>query len=116
MAPFVHLHVHSDYSFGKGSSKIKDLVARAKELGMPALALTDFSNMHGALQFSKEAAGAGIQPIIGAKVFVDAPLPKGQRVAGSLQLLAQSEIGYRNLCTIVETAWLPQARSDGSEA
>jgi DNA polymerase-3 subunit alpha len=62
---FVHLHVHSTYSILDGFSQIKPLVARAKQLGMPALALTDHGTMYGAVEFFKTATKAGIKPIIG---------------------------------------------------
>ena len=95
--PFVHLRVHSDYSLGNGTSKVKDLVQRAKDLRQPALALTDAKNLHGAMQFSKAAIGAGIQPIVGVHIDVKVG-DKGKK--GSLLLLAQDEVGYANICKI----------------
>ena len=67
---FVHLHVHSDYSLLDGAAKIGNLIKRAKELGMTALALTDHGNMFGAIEFYKEAKKHGIKPIIGCEVYV----------------------------------------------
>jgi len=95
--PFVHLRVHSDYSLGSGTSKAKDLIERAKRLGQPALALTDIRNLHGAMQFSKAAVAAGIQPIIGVQIDIKVG-DKGRK--GSILLFAQNETGYANLCRI----------------
>ncbi|MDP2649706.1 MAG: PHP domain-containing protein, partial [bacterium] len=65
MSDFVHLHNHSEFSLLDGLSKIKDMVARAKELGMRAIAITDHGNMYGAIKFYKECLEQGIKPIIG---------------------------------------------------
>ena len=69
---FVHLHVHSDFSLLDASAKINDLVSRAKELGMDALALTDHGNMFGVLRFEQACRKAGIKPIIGCEFYVAA--------------------------------------------
>lgn len=63
---FAHLRVHSDYSLGKGASKVKDLVKRAAAANQPAMALVDELNLHGAMEFAKEAMGLGVQPLTGA--------------------------------------------------
>ncbi|WP_041433028.1 DNA polymerase III subunit alpha [Syntrophothermus lipocalidus] len=99
---FVHLHVHSCFSFLDGGSSIKSLVDRAAESGMPALALTDHDNLCGAVQFKLEAQKAGIKPIQGVEV----------TVAGGyhLTLLAEDEEGYRNLCRILTKAHLDNPR------
>src|SRR5437870_13906060 len=68
--PFVHLHSHSHYSLLDGASEIGTLVKRAKELGMNGLALTDHGNLHGALEFYKQAKDAGINPIIGYEAYI----------------------------------------------
>uniref|UniRef100_UPI00402AE392 PHP domain-containing protein n=1 Tax=Veillonella magna TaxID=464322 RepID=UPI00402AE392 len=70
MRPFVHLHGHTEYSLTDGISRLPELVARAKELEMPALAVTDHGNMYAAVYFYKEAKKAGIKPIIGCEVYV----------------------------------------------
>ncbi len=70
MPEFVHLHVHTQYSILDGASPIAGVVARAKELGMPALAITDHGNMFGAREFHEAATKAGIKPIIGCEVYV----------------------------------------------
>ena len=82
--PFVHLHCHSHYSLLDGASPIKGLVARAKELGMNALALTDHGNLYGALEFYKACKDAGVNPVLGYEAYVapgsrfeKTPLPAG---------------------------------------
>ena len=70
MRPFVHLHSHSEYSLIDGISRLPQMVSRAKELNMPALALTDHGNMYGAIYFYKEAVAQGIKPILGCEVYV----------------------------------------------
>ena len=67
---FTHLHVHTEYSLLDGSAKIKELVKRAKELGMKALAITDHGVMYGAIDFYKACLAEGIKPIIGCEVYV----------------------------------------------
>ena len=69
MKPFVHLHSHTEYSLQDGISRLPQMVARAKELNMPALAITDHGNMCGAIYFYKEAKSAGIKPIISLKSY-----------------------------------------------
>ncbi len=68
MADFVHLHNHSEYSLLDGLSKIPDIVARTKSLGMKSIAITDHGNMYGAIKFYKECIEQGIKPIIGAEI------------------------------------------------
>ena len=67
---FVHLHTHSHYSLLDGLAKIDDLIDRAKELGMEALALTDHGNLYGAIEFYEKAKKAGLKPIIGVEAYV----------------------------------------------
>lgn len=103
---FVHLHVHSHYSLLDGMAKIGELVNRAKELGMPALALTDHGNMYGAIEFYEKARGAGIKPIIGCEIYLtDNHKEKNQVKDGEkyrhLVLLARNQTGYCNLLKIV---------------
>lgn len=98
---FVHLHVHTNYSINDGLSKIKNLVKRAKELGMKSLAITEHGNMFSAVAFYKECKKAGIKPIIGMEAYV---CPQGMeakvRENRHMVLLAKDEIGYKNLVKI----------------
>jgi len=108
---FVHLHVHSHYSLLDGMAKIGELVKKAKELGMPALALTDHGVMYGAVEFYEKAKEAGIKPIIGVEIYLTSNHKergnggngKGDR-PNHLVLLAKNEEGYRNLLKIVSIA------------
>ena len=108
---FVHLHVHSHYSLLDGMAKIGELVKRAKELDMPALALTDHGNMYGAIEFYEKAKDAGIKPIVGAEIYLtENRRERGEHGKGEkpfhLVLLAKNKEGYRNLLKIVSTAHL----------
>ncbi|MFC2010225.1 DNA polymerase III subunit alpha [Chloroflexota bacterium] len=107
---FTHLHVHTEYSLLDGMCRIPQLVARAKELGMDSLALTDHGVMYGAIQFYLAAREAGIKPIIGCEVYV-APDSHTDRNAGGkrnyhLILLAKNQAGYRNLIKLTTEAHL----------
>lgn len=103
---FVHLHTHSHYSLLDGLSKVPDLVKRAKELGMPALALTDHGSMYGAIEFYQECKKVGIKPIIGVEAYM-AERSRHDREPGidskryHLTLLAKNIAGYRNLMKLV---------------
>ena len=107
---FTHLHVHTEYSLLDGSSKIKELVHRAKELGMDSLAITDHGVMYGAIEFYKAALAEGINPILGCEVYVapgsrfDREVAKGAEDDSRyhhLVLLAENDEGYQNLVKIV---------------
>ena len=76
---FAHLHVHTEFSLLDGSSKIKEITARAKELGMNSLAITDHGVMYGAIDFYRAANANGIKPIIGCEVYVQDLLKKQGR-------------------------------------
>lgn len=108
---FVHLHNHTEFSLLDGSSRIKAIVKRAKELAMPAIAITDHGNMYGIIDFYKECKNNGIKPLIGCEVYV-APRERTQRDPGfdsyqyHLVLLAQNQIGYQNLIALVSNAYL----------
>ncbi|MDY3983380.1 MAG: DNA polymerase III subunit alpha [Veillonellaceae bacterium] len=110
MKPFVHLHTHTEYSLLDGISRLPDMVARAKELNMPALAITDHGNMCGAVYFYKEAVKAGIKPIIGCEVYVTLgsrlEKPEGSKRdrLKHLILLAETQEGYENIVKIVSKA------------
>ncbi|MGE5397457.1 MAG: DNA polymerase III subunit alpha, partial [Chitinophagales bacterium] len=110
MNPFVHLHVHSEYSLLDGAVRIKDLVRKAAELEMPAVALTDHGVMYGVVDFYKEARKAGIKPIIGFEAYV-ARRNRMDRVPGldddqfHMVLLAANQKGYRNLMQLCSRAF-----------
>lgn len=70
MADFVHLHNHSEYSLLDGLSKVKNMISRAKELDMKALAITDHGNMYGTIKFYQECLEQGIKPIIGCEIYI----------------------------------------------
>ncbi|MBM6826166.1 DNA polymerase III subunit alpha [Mordavella massiliensis] len=105
---FVHLHVHTEYSLLDGSNKIKECVARVKELGMDSVAITDHGVMYGVIDFYRAAKAAGIRPILGCEVYV-APGSRFDKEAGAgkddryyhLVLLAENDLGYHNLMKIV---------------
>jgi DNA polymerase-3 subunit alpha len=105
-APFVHLHVHSEYSILDGACRIPDLVARAAELEMPAVSLTDHGSMAGAVQLFKAARGTGVKPLVGCEVYVTddrRALTKGN---AHLTLLAADEAGYANLIKLSSLGYL----------
>jgi DNA polymerase-3 subunit alpha len=106
---FVHLHTHTHYSFLQGLGTPKKLVARAKELGMPAVAMTDAGNLYGAFEFYKYAKEAGIKPIIGVE-FTLASKGRGNKDKDNhtyqLVLLAKNIEGYRNLIQLVTQSYL----------
>ncbi len=106
---FVHLHVHSEYSLLDGFSKVKKLVKRAKEMEMPALALTDHGTMFGVIDFYNAATAAGIKPIIGMEAYLAARSmqerdPQEDKKSTHLLLLAENETGYKNLLQIASAA------------
>ena len=105
---FTHLHVHTEYSLLDGASKIPELVAYAKELGMDSLAITDHGAMYGAVEFYQECTKAGIKPIIGCEVYLakGSHLEKNNRGMYHLILLAENDTGYHNLMKIVSIGQL----------
>jgi len=107
---FTHLHVHTEYSLLDGSSKIKELAVRAKELGMDSMAITDHGAMYGVIDFYRAAREAGIKPILGCEVYV-APGSRFDRenVHGEdryYHLLAENNEGYQNLMKIVSKGYV----------
>ena len=108
---FTHLHVHSHYSLLDGLAKIDDLLKRAKELGMEALALTDHGALYGAVEFFQKAKKEGIKPIIGCEIYV-ASGDMSDKTPGShnrryhLTLLVKNKTGYKNLVQLVTRAQL----------
>ena len=96
MDPFVHLHVHTEYSLFDGISRIPDLVSYVKSLGQPALAITDHGVMYGAVYLYKECVKQGIKPIIGCEVYVTQgsrfeKSGSGREKLGHLVLLAETD-------------------------
>ena len=109
---FVHLHVHSEYSLLDGACKISDLVEKAVQLKMSALALTDHGNMFGAIEFYEAAKSRGIKPILGYEAYVaqrsrfDKESKNGKETLGHITLLAENNEGYRNLLKLTTSAYL----------
>ncbi len=112
MQNFIHLHVHSQYSILDGAAKIGNLVAKAKELQMPALALTDHGSMFGIKKFFDECKAHEIKPILGCEVYVapgdrrEKNALKGEKSNYHLIILAKNITGYRNLMKLVSLAWI----------
>ena len=110
---FTHLHVHTEYSLLDGSNKIKEYVARVKELGMNSAAITDHGVMYGVIDFYRAAKAAGIKPILGCEVYV-APGSRFDKTSGGNQddryyhlvLLAENQKGYENLTKIVSKGFV----------
>lgn len=114
VSDFVHLHLHTEYSTLDGAVRIKDLMARAVELGMPAVAMTDHGNIFGAIEFYQKARQKGIKPIIGCEMYLTPPgvsmqarkkLP-GERKTSHLTVLAQNATGFANLTKLVSAGHL----------
>ncbi|TVQ28449.1 MAG: DNA polymerase III subunit alpha [Wenzhouxiangella sp.] len=103
-SPFVHLRLHTEYSLEDGMVRIGALVDRAAELGMPAVAVTDWHNLFGLVKFYRAAMARGIKPIAGADIRVSDPDHPDQ--AGVITLLVQDRIGYLNLCRILSRSFL----------
>ncbi|MDQ3857724.1 MAG: DNA polymerase III subunit alpha [Actinomycetota bacterium] len=105
-APFVHLHVHSEFSILDGACRIPDLTARAADLEMPAVALTDHGSLAGAVQLYKEATRQGVKPIVGCEVYLADDRRAQRKGFAHLTLLAESNEGYANLIRLVSTGYL----------
>lgn len=105
---FVHLHLHTEYSLLDGSGKIRELVRRAKELGMKAMAITDHGTMYGTVEFYKACKAEGIKPIIGSEIYVCSGNMADRTLVDNsihhLVLLVKNEAGYQNLMKIVSHA------------
>ncbi len=110
MTDFVHLHVHTEYSLLDGASRIGELVARAKELSQPAIAITDHGNMFGVIDFYRAAKDAGIKPIIGLEAYVAGGSleckDSGMREYSHLVLLAKNNTGYKNLMKLSSISFI----------
>jgi DNA polymerase III subunit alpha len=106
---FVHLHLHTEYSLLDGAIRMKELMKKAAEFKMPAVAITDHGNLFGAIEFYQEATRAGVKPIIGCEAYIahgsHKDRPSSRRAAAyHFTLLAQNEAGYRNLVKLVTAA------------
>ncbi|KHJ52876.1 DNA polymerase III subunit alpha [Vreelandella venusta] len=101
--PFVHLRLHSEYSLVDGLVKLKPLVSTTAERGMPALALTDETNLFGLVKFYKAAQGAGLKPIIGSDLWLANPHDEAHPYR--ITLLAMNQDGYRNLTELISKGW-----------
>src|SRR5881396_3012359 len=108
---FVHLHLHTEYSLLDGAIRIKELMKKAAEFKMPAVAMTDHGNLYGAIEFYQEAQRAGVKPIVGCEAYI-APRshkdrPNSMRESAyHFTLLARDETGYHNLIKLISTAHL----------
>ena len=122
---FVHLTNHTAYSLAEGALQVKELIRNCKEKLMPAVGITDSGNLFGALEFSVLASEAGIQPIIGVKLWInrnksrvsDSKRANTINDHGSLEpdkivLIVQNEVGYKNLLDLVSVSFI---ESNGSE-
>ena len=104
---FVHLHVHSELTMLEGAIRIPELVDRAAEMGMPAVALTDRANMYGAVQFSRAAKARGIKPILGAELtLAENRMDERKPTQGHIVLLAKDQTGYQNIVRLVSLGWV----------
>ena len=113
MSDFVHLHLHTDYSMLDGACDVEKLVYRVKELGMPAVAMTDHGNIFGAVHFVNAALKAGVKPIVGCELYIckkddhdTSRTPPEGDTYNHLLVLAENEEGYRNLTKITSEASL----------
>jgi DNA polymerase-3 subunit alpha len=111
-APFVHLHLHTQYSLLDGAIRIKELMQKAVGLGMPAVAMTDHGNLFGAIEFYQTALAAGIKPIIGCEMYIapgsmrDKKASSAKDASNHFTLLAKDATGYRNLVKLVTAGYL----------
>ncbi|MDQ6954870.1 MAG: DNA polymerase III subunit alpha [Mariprofundaceae bacterium] len=110
--PFVHLHNHSDFSLLSGMSNVKEIIHKAVEQGQPAVGLTDYGNLFGAIEFYSQALDAGVKPIMGCELFVCdnhkkkvSEGPRGPRYA-QIVLLARNNEGWKNLLKLVSIGYL----------
>lgn len=99
---FVHLRLHTEFSVVDGTNRIDELAKAAAKDGQPALAITDLSNLFGAIKFYKEMRGKGVKPILGAEVFVEG---EAGAAPSRILLLVQGHQGYLNLSELLARAW-----------
>jgi DNA polymerase III subunit alpha len=107
MSEFAHLHLHTEFSLLDGMGRIKQYIARAQELGMQHMAVTDHGVMYAAMDWYTSATAAGLHPIIGMEAYLaEGSISKRERKSYHLLLLAQNEVGYRNLLKLASKAAL----------
>ncbi|MDQ8038823.1 MAG: DNA polymerase III subunit alpha [Rickettsiella sp.] len=109
-SPFIHLHLHTEYSLSDGLIRIDELIARAVDLRLPAIGITDQSNLFAAIKFYQAAVNAGIKPIIGAECWIENSQFSEQPFR--LVLLCQNQQGYRNLTQLISRAYLEGQQAD----
>ena len=105
---YVHLRLHTEFSVVDGTNRIDEIAAAAAAFGQPALAITDLSNLFGAVKFYKAARGKGVKPLIGAEVMVDGfgeSSTNDRQPHARVLLLAQNRQGYLNLCELLARGW-----------
>jgi DNA polymerase-3 subunit alpha len=113
MTPFVHLHVHTEYSMLDGACRIKDMMGAAQAMGMPSVAITDHGVMYGVVPFYEAARAKGVKPIIGCEAYITGGSRFDRKAESATQtqshhlvLLATNELGYRNLVRLISAAHL----------
>ena len=111
---FVHLRTHTEYSVVDGTLRIDDAALAARADGQPALAITDLSNLFGAIKFYKACRGKGVKPIIGVDIFLEPEVAasgaSSDKQASRLLLLVQNRQGYLNLCELLARGWVKNAQ------
>ena len=105
-APFVHLHVHSEYSILDGACRIPALAARAAEFEMPAVGLTDHGSLAGAVELYREAGKVGVKPVLGCEIYVCDDRSAQTKGNAHLTLLAEDNTGYSNLIKLASAGYL----------
>ena len=105
-AMFVHLRLHTEFSVVDGVNRIDEVVASAAADGQPALAISDFNNLFGAIKFYKAARGKGVKPVLGAEIVIEG---EGGLPTARLVLLVQDSQGYLNLSELLARAWTQNA-------
>ena len=109
-SPFIHLHLHTEYSLSDGLIRIEELVTRAVELGLPAIAITDQSNLFAAIKFYQAAIKVGVKPILGAECWVEnTQLPEQPF---RFVLLCQNQRGYSNLIQLISRSYIEGQQTD----
>ena len=109
---FVHLRLHSEFSIIDGTNRIETVVELAQKDHQPALAVTDWGNLFGAIKFYKEARAKGVKPIIGTEVILESAGSDSLQNTSKVILLVQNNQGYLNLCELITRAWTQNVHKD----